>query len=221
MSQTLNGNDDGFGGRVPTSHEQRAGKPWDASYHDEPPPWDIGFPQPAVVRLLATTRPVPPVLDVGCGTGENTLHIATLVLPVWGVDVATTALENARSKAAERGIDAVFALADALDLKRLGRRFATIFDGGLFHTFDADEKARYAASLASVTEPGGMLYILCFSDEGSDRGPHPVSQQDLHAAFCANRGWAVRSIVPERVRTRFHSDGVPAWLATVERVATR
>jgi hypothetical protein len=101
----------------------------------------------------------------------------------------------------------------------LGRQFATILDGGLFHTFDAKERERYAASLASVTQLGGALYLLCFSDEGPDRGPHPMSQQDLRAAFRSTTGWNVAAIVPERVETRFHDHGAPAWLATINRVA--
>lgn len=43
--------DDLHSGRQPTSHEQRAGQPWEASYLDGPAPWDIGEPQPAIMRL--------------------------------------------------------------------------------------------------------------------------------------------------------------------------
>ena len=122
-----------------------------------------------------------PVLDAGCGTGDNTLHIASLGLSVLGVDVAESALAIARQKAAGRGMDVEFAAADALQLERLGRKFATVLDCGMFHTCDADERSRYVASLASVTEHGGTLNVLCFSDEGFDPGPHPVSQRDLRA----------------------------------------
>lgn len=45
-------------------------------------------------------------------------------------------------------------------LEQVGRRFDTVLDSGLFHTFDADERLRYAASLASVTEHGGTLYVV-------------------------------------------------------------
>src|SRR5262245_23787217 len=45
--------DDPFSGRHPTSHERLTGLPWDLSYHDGPPPWDIGQPQPAIVRLAS------------------------------------------------------------------------------------------------------------------------------------------------------------------------
>jgi SAM-dependent methyltransferase len=207
---------DPFSGRQPTSHERLAGQPWDASYLDGPAPWDIGRPQPAVVRVAAEGGFAGAVLDAGCGTGENALHVASLGLPVLGVDVAETALAIAREKAADRGIEAEFAAADAFQLERLGRRFSTVLDCGLFHTFDGGERAGYVASLASVTEHGGTLYVLCFSDDGPDTGPHPVSREELRAAF--STGWNVVAIEPDRIHTRFHDEGAPAWLATIKRI---
>jgi SAM-dependent methyltransferase len=212
------GTDDSYSVRPPTSHERRAGKPWDASYLDGPAPWDTGRPQPAVLRLAGEGAFVGAVLDAGCGTGENALHIASLGLDVLGVDVAETALSIARRKAAGRGIDAEFVVADALHLDRLDRVFETVLDCGLFHTFDSDERRDYVASLASATGRGGHLYLLCFSDVGPDAGPHPVSQEELRAAFVRSSGWSVASISPERTQTRFASQGAPAWLAKIERI---
>jgi SAM-dependent methyltransferase len=212
--------EDPFGGRRPTSHERLTGLPWDASYHDGPAPWDVGRPQPAVVRLAANGAFAGAVLDAGCGTGENALHLASLGLPVLGVDVAETALASARARAADRGLEVAFAAADALRLERLGRRFATVLDCGLFHTFDGDERPGYVASLASVTEHDGTLYVLRFSDDGPDPGPHPVSQQELRAAFNPSTGWKVAAIEPDRVQTSYHDNGAPAWLATIKRIQT-
>jgi SAM-dependent methyltransferase len=211
--------EDPFGGRQPTSHERKTGLPWDASYHDGPAPWDVGRPQPAIVRLASEGGLTGAVLDAGCGTGENALHIASLGLPVLGVDVAETALAIAREKADDRGLDAEFAAADALELERLGRRFETVLDCGLFHTLDGDERPGYVASLASVTEHDGTLYVLCFSDDGPDTGPHPVSREELSAAFNPGSGWNVAAIEPDRVQTRYHDEnGAPAWFATVNRI---
>jgi SAM-dependent methyltransferase len=211
--------DDPYSGRQPTSHERRAGEPWDASYLDGPAPWDIGRPQSAIVRLAGEGAFAGAVLDAGCGTGENALHIASLGLHVLGVDVAETALSIAREKAAGRGIDADFVVADALHLDRLGRMFETVLDCGLFHTFDSDERRDYVAGLASVTSPGGDLYVLCFSDVGPDTGgPHPVSQEELRAAFKRSGGWSVASVSPDRIQTRFDAQGAPAWLAKIDRI---
>jgi len=195
------------------------GRPWDDSYHDGPAPWDIGRPQPPVVRVASAGGFTGAVLDSGCGSGENTLHVAALGLPVLGVDVAPTALARARDKAADRGIEAEFAEADAFQLDRLGRRFDTVLDCGLFHTFDPEERPRYVASLTSVAAPDATLYVLCFSDEGPDTGPHPVGQDELRSAFHPDSGWKIVTIEPDRVHTRYHGDsGAPAWFATIKRI---
>ena len=211
--------DDLFGGRHPSSHERLTGLPWDASYHGGPAPWDIGRPQPAIMRLASAGRFSGAVLDSGCGTGENALHVASLGLSVLGVDVAETALAIAREKARARGIKVEFATADAFKLECLRRKFDTVLDCGLFHTFDGDERPGYVASLASVTGHGGTLYVLCFSDAGLDTGPHPVRRDELIAAFNPGNGWNVAAIEPDRVQTRYHDDrGAPAWFATIRRI---
>ena len=80
--------------------------------------------------------------------------------PLWGCAFWESTwlrplLSIAREKAAGRGIDADFVVADALHLDRLDRVFETVLDCGLFHTFDSDERRDYVASLASVTGRGG------------------------------------------------------------------
>jgi ubiquinone/menaquinone biosynthesis C-methylase UbiE len=173
-----------------------------------------------VVRLAGEGAFAGTVLDAGCGTGENALHIAALGLEVLGVDVAETALSMAREKAAARGMDAEFVACDALQLDRLDRVFETVLDCALFHTFNSDERRDYVASLASVTDPGGQLYVLCFSDVGPDTGPHPVSEEELRAPFTRSSGWSVASVTPDRLQTRFHAEGAPAWLATIARTGS-
>jgi len=210
--------DDPLSGRHPTSHERLSGLPWDASYYNGPAPWDIGQPQPAIARMASEGGFAGPLLDAGCGTGENTLLFASLGLSVVGVDVAETALAIARAHAADRGIKVEFAAADAFQLERLGRRFETVLDCGLFHTFDGEERPEYVSSLALVTEHDGTLYVLCFSEDGPDTGPHPVTQEELRAAFNPSSGWTVAAIEPDRIHTRYHDDGAPAWFATINRM---
>jgi SAM-dependent methyltransferase len=170
------------------------------------------------VRLASKGGFAGAVLDAGCGTGENAFHVASLGFSVLGVDVAETALAIARQKAHDRGLEVEFTAADALHLERLGRTFATVLDCGLFHAFDGDERRAYAESLASVTEHDGTLYLLCFSDEGPETGPHPVSQDELRAAFNRSTGWNVDAIEPDRIQTTFHENGAPAWFATIKRI---
>jgi SAM-dependent methyltransferase len=208
---------DPFGGRKRTSHERMSGLPWDASYQNGPAPWDIGQPQPAIARLASAGGFTGAVLDAGCGTGENSLLVASLGLTVLGVDVAETALSMAREKASQRGVEIEFAVADALHLDCLGRTFDTVLDSALFHTFNADERPEYVASVASVTRHNGTLYVLCFSDQGPDIGPHPVSEEVLRAAFGPGSGWNIVDFSPDRLQTRFHH-AASAWFATVKRI---
>jgi SAM-dependent methyltransferase len=158
------------------------------------------------------------VLDAGCGTGEHALLAASLGLEVLGVDLAATAIERARAKASDRGLDATFAVADAFDLDRLQRSFDTVLDCGLFHTCDENERSRYVASVASVTKRDGTLYVLCFSDGAPDIGPHPVRQEELRASFSEQDGWNVDRVEPALIQTTFIEQGVPAWFATMTRL---
>jgi SAM-dependent methyltransferase len=208
--------------RPPTSHERMTGEPWDVSYQGGRAPWDIGRPQQAFARVAAAGGFSGAVLDAGCGSGEHALLAASLGLPVLGIDVAETALALARAKAKERGVQergihVEFARADALHLESLGRKFETVLDCGLFHTFDDDERPQYVASLASVTQPNGTLYVLCFSDRGSAYVPHPVREDVLRGAFRASDGWSVVSLELDRIETRFHPDGASAWFAKIQR----
>ena len=69
---------------------------------------------PAVVQLASAGLFVGAVLDAGCGTGDNALCIAARGGHVFGFDVAPTAVSIAREHEAAEGLDAEFAVADAL-----------------------------------------------------------------------------------------------------------
>jgi SAM-dependent methyltransferase len=196
-----------------------SGQPWNASYRDGPAPWDVGRPQPAVVELAFEGAFGGVVLDSGCGTGENALHIASLGLAVLGFDIAETAVALAREKAEQRGIEAEFIVADARRLEGMGRTFDTVLDCALFHAFDREERRAYTASLAHVTKVGGILHLLCFSDAAPGTGPHPVAIDELHAAFVWSGKWRIDVVAPARLLTRFHDEcGAPAWQAAITRM---
>jgi cyclopropane fatty-acyl-phospholipid synthase-like methyltransferase len=192
---------------------------WDSAYEaGSRPPWDIGRPQPAFVRLADGGLLRGRVLDAGCGSGEHALLAAARGADVVGVDVSPRAIERARRKAGERGIAVRFEVADALRLGELGLTFDTVIDSGLFHVFDDADRARYVTSLASVLEPGGTCYLMCFSDrQPGTMGPRRVSQEELRAAF--SDGWAVTSIVAEafEVNPGLGTPTAQAWLATIRR----
>jgi cyclopropane fatty-acyl-phospholipid synthase-like methyltransferase len=194
---------------------------WDSVYlADQPPPWDIGRPQPVFERLAGQGLLRGRLLDSGCGTGENTMMAAAHGADVLGVDVAPAAIAKAQRKAAERGSAARFQVSDVLDLGQLGLTFDTVLDSGVFHVFDDGDRARYVASLASVMRPGATCYLMCFSDrQPGDAGPRRISQDELTAAF--RDGWAIDSISAETFAINFQGrTEAQAWLATIQRTGT-
>jgi len=88
------------------------------------PPWDIGKPQGAIAESVDLI--ISPVLDAGCGTGENALFLAASGHEVTGIDFVDEAIRIARRKAAERGLTVEFQVKDAMTLEDLDRRFATL-----------------------------------------------------------------------------------------------
>ncbi len=186
-------------------------------------PWDTGRAQPSIIKLAETGQIRGSVLDVGCGTGENLLYLATRGHEAWGLDFVPVAIERAKAKAAQRGIEATFIVGNALELKKLGRPFDTVIDCGLFHTFADEERPVFVKGLGDVLRPGGLLYILCFSDEEpGTEGPRRISEQEIQDAF--HDGWKVQRIEPIRFEAipppngpKFSPGGPKAWLATIER----
>ena len=197
------------------------GGSWDEAYRGGRAPWDIGRPQPAIVRVADAGEITGRVLDVGCGSGEHALHAATIGLEATGVDMSRVAIERARAKGRQRGLLAEFLFGNVLDLanvERLEPPFQTVIDVGCFHTFANADRPIYANSLASVVESGGLLHLLCFSERtpGTD-GPRRVTEGEIRATF--SRDWRVQGVVPESfsVSSAWAGSEPSAWLARIVR----
>jgi SAM-dependent methyltransferase/predicted enzyme related to lactoylglutathione lyase len=193
---------------------------WDGSYVGPPPPWDIGRPQPAFVRLAEAGALAGVLLDAGCGTGEHTILAARHGARALGIDVSPLAVDIARRKAIERGVDTSFQVLDVLRLVTLGEAFDTVVDSGLFHVFDDSARARYVTALRAVLRPGGHLHLMCFSDrQPGDWGPRRVTEGELRAAF--GFGWRIGSLAPDHfdINPGLGSLVAEAWLADIVRLA--
>ncbi len=180
------------------------------------PPWDIGRAQSEIVALEDTGGIGGRVLDVGCGTGENAIHLAAKGYEVWGVDLSLTAITKAREKARDRGIDVRFHVHDVLDLTSLGLEFDTVIDSGVFHTFPDDAREAFVSSVASVLSPGGVYHMIAFSElEPGSWGPRRVTATEIRSTF--SRGWRVEGISDACYETNFDNICAMAWLATIVR----
>lgn len=187
---------------------------FDKSYEGVPP-WEIGRPQPELLRLLDDGIVNGLVLDVGCGTGELSLEMARRGLKVVGVDASPRAIGRARQKALEQHLPVLFEVVDALTMK-FDRRFDTAVDCGLFHVFSDDERTSYVRSLTNVVRPQGRLVLICFSElEQREGGPRRVTQAELRDSF--DPDWSFEVLRAARFDSLIHEGGAAAWLALLRR----
>jgi len=179
------------------------------------PPWDIGRPQPEFVRVAKEGGIRGRVLDVGCGTGEHAIFFAGLGNDVLGLDSAPLAIEKAKRKALKRESQARFLVGDALRIDRLGHRFDTVTDCGLFHTFSDRERRVFVKSLKGALEKSGTYYMLCFSDKEPDDwgGPRRITRDEILEAF--RRGWKVNYVREARILTTFNIEGGWGWMSSI------
>jgi SAM-dependent methyltransferase len=184
--------------------------------YEQRPPWEIGRPQPALLVLAEAGAIHGRVLDVGCGTGEHALLAASLGLEATGIDVAPAAIERARQKAAQRGLDARFVVGSVLDLSSLGQLFDTVIDSGLFHVLEDDDRSAFVDGLRAVVPPSGRYFLLCFSDrQPGVLGPRRITQDEIRTAFAD--GWRVDSIEPVMIDSAVQRGAARAWLAAITR----
>ena len=181
-------------------------------YAEGIPPWQIDRPQPEVIWLIEQGKFESPVLDLGCGTGDNAIELARHGLVVKGLDAVPEALDRARKKTEQAGLkqSPEFVLGDALRLDESGLKARTVLDCALFHTFSDEERKEYIRGLEVVLSHGGRLHILSFSElETRQPGPRRLSLSEITGSFGA--GWRVEDSVRCRYWDRVRPDGAHAW----------
>jgi len=154
---------------------------WNDHYRDGNLPWDTGRASSELLRVVAA-RSIQPgrVLDVGCGTGSNSVWMAGQGFEVVGIDLAPLAIERAEERARAAGVSVRFAVADVLQLPDLGGPFDFFFDRGCYHAVRRESPGAYAQAVARQLAAGARGLILA----GNAREPHVpgppvVSEQEL------------------------------------------
>lgn len=138
-------------------------------------PWDIGKPDFNLIQTVTTIAIKPcKALDIGCGTGDNSIWLSQKNFDVIGIDTSEVAIQKAIEKASKANVKCTFIVIDFLINKIEGAPFGFAFDRGCFHSLNSDEKRKsFAENVAAHLEKDGLwLSIVGNADEQRD-GPGP------------------------------------------------
>ena len=144
-------------------------------YQSGDTPWDIGQVDFNLIEVV-NTKPVLgcKVLEIGCGTGDNSIWLAQNHFQVIGTDTSDIALGKAIEKASKAGFECNFILADFLKDKIAGAPFGFVFDRGCFHSFGSEnDRIKFAQNIAVHLEEGGLWLTIAGNADERRLSPGP------------------------------------------------
>jgi SAM-dependent methyltransferase len=144
-------------------------------YQSGDTPWDVGQPDFNLIEV-ATKKPIPgcKALDIGCGTGDNSIWLARNGFQVIGTDTSEIALEKAKEKASKADVTCDFVLVDFLKNNIEGAPFGFVFDRGCFHSFSSgNDRQKFAQNVAAHLGEAGLWLTIVGNADEKRQGPGP------------------------------------------------
>lgn len=145
-------------------------------------PWDSGTHDKNLEEMIRdySIRPCP-VLELGAGTGSDAIWLAQQGFTVTAIDVSSTAVEMARQKVSDAGVNIDVVRVDVLKDKLPEGPFALVFDRGCFHSLEAEGKSWLTGIIHDHLENDGYWFSIIGSADGPDRdhGPPRMSLRDI------------------------------------------
>jgi SAM-dependent methyltransferase len=160
-------------------------------------PWD-GHPLATSLQKLiegdGSNPPLSPgsALDVGCGTGDNSIYLAKHGWQVTGVDYVAKAVDKARAKAAANRLEIEFDRADAtrLSTEGIGSNFGLIVDNGCLHGMSDQDRDAYVREVTAVAASDARLLLVEFVP-GASFGVPGIEPAEVERRFAD--GWTLLS----------------------------
>ncbi len=185
-------------------------------------PWDIGRPDFNLIDMV-TKRPIQKckALEIGCGSGTNSIWLAQKGFTVTGVDVSEIALQNARENSSKDGVGCTFLLIDFFQQDVNGMPFGFVFDRGCFHSFDSDEvRRKFSEKVANHLEEGGLwLSIIGNADglpHGATRQAGPPRRSARDIAVAVERAFEILSLYASHFESD-HPNPPGAWVCLMRK----
>jgi SAM-dependent methyltransferase len=162
--------------------------------------WERTAPPSDLVELVEGSSPSAPgrALDLGCGTGTDSIYLAEHGWDVTGVDMVPKALEIARRRAAAAGVSPRFVAGDVTRLADLevGGSYTLTLDFGCFHTLPEDRRESYVESVSAAAAAGATLLLYGFRRPPRFAPIHAgVTAADVRERF-SGAGWELVSAEP-------------------------
>ena len=102
-------------------------------------------------------------LDLGCGPGRNAIWLAEQGYQVDAVDLSPEALDWARERAAQRGVEVNLVRANIFDWQAPHPAYDLVYDSGCFHHLPPHRRISYRTLLERTLAPGGAFGLGCFA----------------------------------------------------------
>ena len=123
--------------------------------------WEKG-PSPRLVEFAETLEPGLRILDAGCGSGRDSLHLARSGFVVSGVDISTVGIEKAKSAAADENLTIQFSIGQLESLMEFSdNEFDAVYCG---FVLENTKIKKSIPELARVLRPNGVGLLVSLYD---------------------------------------------------------
>ena len=166
--------------------------------------WRRDTPPTELVALVEGLAALPAgrALDLGCGTGTDTIYLATHGWDVTGVDMVPKALDIARRNATAAGVAPRWVEGDVtrLDDLRVGDGYTLLLDFGCFHTLPEDRRLAYVRSLSHAAAPDATLLMYGFRRPPKAAPMHAGMTVDEVKQRFGGAGWELVDAEPTSIK---------------------
>jgi SAM-dependent methyltransferase len=149
----------------------------------------------------------PTMIELGCGAGDLTLYFAAKGFRVTDLDIAPYAIEWAREKAAQAGIDATFLMADLTrDLDPLPEPADLVLDGHCLHCIIGVDRTVFLRNARHCLKVGGLFHVNTMCGDPAppvDKGFDPSSRNVISNGVARRYLGKPESIVAEVLEAGF------------------
>jgi 2-polyprenyl-3-methyl-5-hydroxy-6-metoxy-1,4-benzoquinol methylase len=125
-------------------------------------------------------------IDLGCGSGVDTVAMAKLGWTVTGLDFMEKAVVMSKEMAEQEGVSVDYHCANAFDWPE-DTQYDFVLDSGLLHNLPREEIAKYKKKLLALLKPDGDLVLAHWASNGDhDRlfgGPRRASKEQIVNLF--------------------------------------